>query len=59
MEEGGRTLKILTDKPTGRRALRRSRLRWKNDVRTNLKKIGLNVRNWVDLAQDRILGEPL
>ena len=27
--------------------------RWKDDVRTNFKVIGVNAKNWVDSAQDR------
>ena len=44
---------ILTGKPTGKRPLGRTRRRWEENIRMNLKKIGINTRNWVDLAQDR------
>ena len=27
--------------------------RWEDNIRTDLKEIGINMRNWVDLAQDR------
>ena len=27
--------------------------RWKDTIKMNLKEIGVNTRNWVDLAQDR------
>jgi hypothetical protein len=52
MEEGRIAFKILTGKPTGKRPLRRSRHRWE-DIRMDLKEIRVNMRNWVDLAQDR------
>ena len=42
---------ILTGKPTGKRPL--GRRRWENNIRMNLKEIGINTRNWVDSAQDR------
>ena len=42
--------KILTGTPTGKRSLGRPRRRWED---MDLKEIGINTRNWVDLAQDR------
>ena len=53
MEEFRSALKILTGKPTGQRPLGRPRRRWKGNIRMNLKEIDINMRNWVDLAQDR------
>jgi hypothetical protein len=46
-------LKILTGKPTGKRPLGRPRRRWEDNIRMDLKGIGINAGNWVDLAQDR------
>ena len=43
----------LADKPTGKRPLERCRCRWEDNIRMNLKDIGINMRNWVDSAQDR------
>ena len=31
----------------------RPRRRWEDNIRMDLKEIGINTRNWVDLAQDR------
>ena len=45
--------KILTSKPTGKRPLWRPRRRWKDNIRMDLKEIGINTRNWVGSAQDR------
>ena len=45
-------MKILTGKLTRKRLLGRPRSRWDN-ILINLKEIGINARNWVDLAQDR------
>ena len=44
-------IKILKDKPTGKRALRRPRHRWEDNIIIDLKEIGIG-RNWVDSAQD-------
>ena len=37
----------------GKRLLGRLRHRWKDNIRMDLEKIGINTRNLVDLAQDR------
>jgi hypothetical protein len=33
--------------------------RWEDNIRKNLTVIGIDTRNWVNSAQDRIIGEPL
>ena len=48
MEEGRSTLKMLTDKRTGKRLLGRPRRRWKDNIRIDLEEIGINAGNWVD-----------
>ena len=53
MEEGGSAFKILTGTPAGKILLGRPTSRWEDNIRMDLKKIGMNTRNWVDLAQDR------
>ena len=53
MEEGRSAFNFLTGKPTGKRPLGRSRRRWEGNIRMDLEEIGINVGNWVDLAQDR------
>ena len=35
------------------RPLGRRRRRWEDNIRLDLNEIGINMRNWVDLAQDR------
>ena len=52
MEEGRSASKILTGKPTGKRPLERPRLGWEDNIRMDLKEIGINRRNWVGLVQD-------
>ena len=48
IEEGGSAFKILTGTPLGR-----PRRRWEDNIRMDLKEIGISKRSWVDLAQDR------
>ena len=38
---------------TGKRPLGRPRRIWEDNIRMDLKEIGINERNWVDSAQDR------
>ena len=45
MEEGRSTFKILTGAPAGKRPLGRPRRRWEDNIRINLKEIGINKRN--------------
>ena len=59
MEESRSVLKILTGKPTGKRISWRPRRRWEDTIRMVLEEIGINTRNWVDAAKDRVIGEPL
>ena len=53
MKETRSAFKILTGKPTGKRPLGSPRRRWEDNIGMDLKKIGINTRNWVDSAQDR------
>ena len=53
MEEGRSTFKIVAGTSVEKRPLGRLRRRWKDNIRMDLKEIGINTRNWVDSAQDR------
>ena len=44
--------KILTGKLTGKMPLGRRRRRWEDNIRMDLKEMGINTRNLVDSAQD-------
>ena len=59
MEEGRSAFQILTGKPTGKRPLGKPRHRWEDNIRMDLKEIGINMWNWVDSVQDRDIGESL
>ena len=43
-----RAFKSLTGKPTGRRFLGRLRRSWKDNSRGDLKKIGVDMRNFIE-----------
>jgi hypothetical protein len=40
-------------KPEGNRPLERTRCRWVNNIKMDLREIGWIGRDWIDLAQDR------
>ena len=44
---GRSAFKILTGTPTGKRPLGRPRRRCEDNIRMDLKEIGINTRNWV------------
>ena len=53
VKEDRSAFKILTNKYTGKIPLGRYRRRWEDNIRIDLKAIRVNMRNWVDWAQDR------
>ena len=53
MKEGRSAFKILTGTLAGKGPLRRPRRKWEDNIRMDLKEIGINTWNLVDLAQDR------
>ena len=53
LEEDMNVFKILIGKPTGNIPLGRPRRRWENNIRMDLKEMGINTRNWVVSTQDR------
>jgi hypothetical protein len=44
---------LLVGKPEGRRPLGRPRLRWLDNIRMDLVKVGWSDVDWIGLAQDR------
>jgi hypothetical protein len=45
--------RILAGKPEGNRLLGRPKCRWEDNIRMDLREIGLGGMDWIDLAQDR------
>ena len=45
MEEDRNAFKILTGKPARKRPLGRIRRRWRDNIRMDLKEVGINTRN--------------
>jgi hypothetical protein len=53
MGEKRNVYSLLVGKPEGRRPIGRPRRRWMNEIKKDLLEIGLNVVDWIGLAQDR------
>ena len=53
MVEDRSASKMLRGEPIRKRSLGRPRRRWEDNIRMDLKEIGMNVMNWVELVQDR------
>jgi hypothetical protein len=48
-----RAHRILVGKPEGRRPLERPRRRWEDNIKMDLREVGWDGADWIDLAQDR------
>jgi hypothetical protein len=46
--------RVLVGKPEGKRPLGRPRRRWEDDIKMDLREIGIDGANWIQLAQDRV-----
>jgi hypothetical protein len=53
MGEGRGVYRVLVGRPEGKRPLGRHRLRWEDEVKIDLREIGIDGENWIQLAQDR------
>jgi hypothetical protein len=54
MGEGRGVDRVLTGRPEGKRPLGRPRHKRKDDIKTNLREIGIDEANWIQLARDRV-----
>jgi hypothetical protein len=53
MEDKWNACIIFVEKPEGKRPLGRSRLRWVDNIKMNLRDTGLGGMDWIYLAYDR------
>jgi hypothetical protein len=53
-EEGRGVHRVLVGRPEGKRPLGRPRCRWDDNIKMDLREIGINGVNWIQLAQARV-----
>jgi hypothetical protein len=53
MGEKRNVYRLLVGNPEGKRPLRRPRRRWIDNIKMDLLETGVNVVDWIGLAQDR------
>jgi hypothetical protein len=46
--------RVLVGRPQGKRPLGRSRRRWEDNIKIDLREIGIGEANWIQLAEDRV-----
>jgi hypothetical protein len=54
MGDGRSVYRGLVGRPEGKRPLGRPRRRWKDNIKLDLRKIGIDGANWIQLTQDRV-----
>jgi hypothetical protein len=54
MGDGRSVHKVLVEGPKGKRPLGRPRRRWEDNIKMDLREIGIDGANWIRLAQDRV-----
>ncbi|KAJ4442236.1 hypothetical protein ANN_12102 [Periplaneta americana] len=53
MGESRNAYRVLVGRPEGKRPLGRPRRRWEDNIRMDLREVGYDDRDWINLAQDR------
>jgi hypothetical protein len=46
--------RVLVGRPEGKRPLGRPRRRWEDNIKMDLREIGIDGESWIRLAQDRV-----
>jgi hypothetical protein len=54
MGEGRGVYRVLVGRPEDKRPLGRPRRRWEDNIKMDLREIGIDGANWIQLAQDRV-----
>jgi hypothetical protein len=54
MGEGRSAYRVLVGRPEGKRPLGRPSRRWEDNIKMDLREIGIDGANWILLAQDRV-----
>jgi hypothetical protein len=54
MGEGRGVYRVLVGMPEGKKPLGRPRRRWEDNIKMDLREIGIDGANWIQLAQDSV-----
>jgi hypothetical protein len=54
MREGRGVYRVFVGRPEGTRPLGRHRRRWEDNIKLDLREIGINGANWIQLGQYRV-----
>jgi hypothetical protein len=54
MVEGRGVYSVVVGRPDGKRPLGRPRRRWEGNIKMDLREIGIDEANWIQLVQDRV-----
>jgi hypothetical protein len=54
MGEGRGVYRVLVGRPEGKRLWGRSKSMWEDNIKLDLREIGIDGANWIQLAQDRV-----
>jgi hypothetical protein len=54
MGDGKCIYRVLVGRPEGKRPLGKPRGRWEYNIKMDLREIGIDGANWIQLAQDRV-----
>jgi hypothetical protein len=54
MGEGRAVYRVLVGRPEGKRPLGRPTRRWEDNIKMDLREIGIDGENWIQLAQNRV-----
>ena len=53
MEQSRNSHRVLVGKPQGERSLGRPRHRWEDNIKMDLREVGCDPGEWINLAEDR------
>jgi hypothetical protein len=53
MGEGRGVYRVFVGRPEGKRPLGRPRHTWDDNIKPDLREVGIDGENWIQLAQDR------
>jgi hypothetical protein len=54
MEEGRGVKRVFVGRPEGKRPLGRPKRRWEDNIKRDIREIGIDEANWIRLAQNRV-----